>query len=138
MYGFNGTIYSQLPLTISTVSGSGSKSASLSWTLPSGITTVKILRQINGGGYTNSKNVIGSSTTDDTTDTSWASTNVVVTPTSFIGSAARFDKNITTLTNDAQVQIVSTGTGTRYPKLLLGIAADSASTVTRILELYRC
>lgn len=150
-YGFSGTnqnrdyrvyssgsgIYSIIPLTVSTVAGSGSKSVSLSWTLPSGITTVKILRQINWGGYTNSRTVTGSSITDDSTDTGWSSTNVVVTPTSIIWGTARFDKALTTLTDEPHLAIVESGnTGTRYPKLSFGTATSSSATPVYLSHIY--
>jgi len=139
VYGFrfNGTIYSQVPHTLSTTSSGGSKSVSLSWTLPTGITQTKILRQVNGGGYTVSKSLSGgvSTTTDDSTDTGWAG-NTTITPNSVIGTAGRFDRTTNTVTEDAQLQIVATGTGVRYSKITFGIAPDSATGMTRISDIY--
>jgi len=149
-YGFTGTaqnrdykiyssgsgIYSIIPYTASTTSGSGSKSVSLSWTLPSGITTVKILRQVNGGGYTVSKTISGTSTTDDTTDNSWNG-NTTVTPTSIVWGTARFDKALTTLTDEWQLLIVESGnTGTRYSKMSFGIATSSSAAASYQAHIY--
>ena len=149
-YGFSGTnqnrdykiystgsgIFSITPLTVSTVSSGGTKSVSLSWSLPSGITSVKILRQINGGGYTVSKTVTGTSATDDSTDGTWTG-NTTVTPTSIVGGAARFDKALTTLTDEPHLAIVETsGSGTRYPKLSFGVAANSSSAPSYLAHIY--
>lgn len=136
IYSSGSGIYAVTPLTVSTTAWSGSKSVSLSWTLPSGITTVKILRQVNGGGYTVSKTVSGSSTTDDTTDTSWSG-NTTVTPTSIIWGTARFDKALTTLTDEAQLLIVeSSWSGTRYPKMTFWVANNSSSAITPLAHIY--
>lgn len=128
VYGYNSTlgIYSATPLTLSTVSGSGSKYVALSWTLPSGITTVKITRQVNGGGYTVSKNVTGSSTTDDSTDTTWSG-NTTVTPTTVIPGGVRIDRDNTAVTDQPHLMIVATSSGTRYPKISFGTATDSTA-----------
>lgn len=136
VYSSGSSIFGATPLTVSTTSGSGAKSVALSWTLPSGITTVKILRQVNGGGYTVSKTVTGSSTTDDALDTSWAG-NTTVTPNSIIVGAGRFDKSLTTLTEDAQLTLVdTTGSGVRYVKMTYAIASSTSATPTRLADTY--
>jgi len=136
IYSSGSGIFAVTPLTVSTTSSGGSKSISLSWTLPSGITTVKILRQINGGGYTVSKTVSGSSTTDDTTDNSWSG-NTTVTPTAIVWGAARFDRALTTLTDEAQLQIVESGnTGTRYSKISFGTAISSSAAASFQAHIY--
>lgn len=136
VYSSGSSIFGATPLTVSTTAGSGAKSVSLSWTLPSGITTVKILRQVNGGGYTVSKTVTGSSTTDDALDTSWAG-NTTVTPNSIIVGAGRFDKSLTTLTNDGQLTLVdTTGSGVRFVKMTYAIASSTSATPTRLADTY--
>ena len=142
-YGFSGSnlnrdykvyssatgIYSVTPLTLSTTTTSGSKTVSLSWTLPSGVTTVKILRQVNGGGYTVSKTVSGSSTTDDSADTTWSG-NTTVSPTSITPGSGRFDKAIgSTLTGkEPQLSVIDiTGSGDRAGIIAFGVATDQNS-----------
>lgn len=151
-YGFTGTnqnrdyrlyssgsgIFSVTPLTISTTSGSGSKSVSGSFTYPSGVTTIKILRQINGGGYTVSKTFTSPTTTftDDSSDTTWSG-NTTITPTSLVGGTARFDKSLTSLSNEPQLALVdTTGSGTRYSMLGFGVATDSSSAPTYNGRIY--
>lgn len=141
-YGFSGTaqnrdyrvyssasgIFSVTPLTLSTVSGSGSKYVSLSWSLPVGVTTVKILRQVNGGGYTVSKTVTGTSATDDSTDTSWSG-NTTITPTSIVPLGIRIDKALSTITDNGQLSLVDVtgGSGICYQKISFGTATSSTA-----------
>lgn len=122
-------LYGDTPLIVSTVSGSGSKYVALAWTLPSGVTKVKIRRQVNGGGYNDAKIVTGSSFDDDSIAT-WSDTTTV-TPTSIVLGAGRFDKSLTTITDTGQLSVVDiTGSGTRYSKISLGYADDSSSAPT--------
>jgi hypothetical protein len=150
-YGFTGTaqnrdykayssgtgIYSIVPLTLSVTSSGGSKSVSGSFTYPSGVSQVKITRQVNGGGYTVSKtfNSPTNTFTDDTGDTTWSG-NTTVTPTSIIGGVGRFDKTLTTLSDEGQIAVVSTGSGTRYMKISFGIASDSSTPSTYQAYIY--
>lgn len=138
-YGFNGTIYSVTPLTLSTTSSGGTKYVSGSVTYPSGITSIKILRQINWGGYTVSKTISSPTTTftDDATDNSWNG-NTTVTPNSVIPTTLRLDKEITSVssTTPFQLQLVGTGTWTRYAWFSFGIATDSTSTPTFQSHVY--
>lgn len=125
IYSSGSGIFSVIPYTASTVSGSGSKSVSLSWTLPSGITTVKILRQVNWGGYTVSKTVTWTSATDDSTDTTWNG-NTTITPTSILWGVARFDKALTSVTDSYQLGIVGIGSsGSLYSGISFGTATSS-------------
>ncbi len=132
-YGFSSGlgIYSQIPLTLSTTSGSGSKYVSGSITYPSGVTTVKILRQVNGGGYTVSKTLNSPTTafTDDSTDTSWNG-NTTVTPDAVVGTAARYDRASSAITDQPILAVVATGTGVLYPKMSFGIASSSSVDAT--------
>lgn len=123
--GTNGSIYSVTPLIVSTVAGSGSKYVSLSWTLPSGVSAVKILRQVNGTGYTYGKNVTGSSTTDDSTDTGWVFGNTTVTPTSEIPVAGRFDRATSSVTAVPQVGAVAIDSST---VAIIGFGAANSSS----------
>lgn len=132
-YWFNGTIYSQTPLTLS-VTGSWStpQSVSGSVTYPSGITSIKILRQINGGGYTVSKTLSSPNTsfTDDTTDTTWNG-NTTITPNSVVPWTARFDKVLDSVTGEPHLALVEIAwSGTRYTKLSFGVAANKTSNPT--------
>lgn len=132
-YGFSSGlgIYSQIPLTLSTTSSSGSKYVSGSITYPSGVTQVKITRQVNGGGYTVSKTLTSPTTafTDDSTDTSWSG-NTTVTPNAVVGTAARYDRASSTITDQPILAVVATGTGTLYPKLSFGFASSSSVDAT--------
>lgn len=138
-YGFNGSIYSVTPLTLSTTSSGGTKYVSGSVTYPSGITSIKILRQINWGGYTVSKTLTSPTTafTDDSTDNSWSG-NTTVTPNAVIPTTLRLDREITSVssTTPLQLQLVGTGTGTRHAGLSWGVATDSTSTPTFQSHLY--
>lgn len=138
-YGFGGSIYSVTPLTLSTTSSGGTKYVSGSVTYPSGITSIKILRQVNGWGYTISKTISSPTTafTDDATDTTWSG-NTTVTPNSVIPTTLRLDREITSVSSTIplQLQLVGTGTGTRYAGLSWGVATNSTSTPTFQAHLY--
>ena len=133
-YSYNSSlgIYWQTPLTLSTTSSGGTKSVSGSVTYPSGITTIKILRQVNGGGYTVSKTLSSPTTsfTDDVTDTTWNG-NTTVTPNSVVPWTARFDKVLDSVTGEPHLAIVETSwSGTRYSKLSFWVAASKTASAT--------
>ena len=137
IYSYSSTlgIYGTTPLTVSTTSGSGTKYVSLSWTLPSGITQVKVTRQVNGGGYTVGKLVSGSSLIDDTLQA--FSDGTTITPTAIVGGTARFDKSLTSLSNEPQLAVVdTTGSGTRYSMIGFGVATNSSSAPTYNARIY--
>lgn len=136
-YGFNGTIYSVVPLTLSTTSSGWTKYVSGSVAYPSGITQIKILRQINWGGYTVSKTISGTTFTDDATDNTWNG-NTTVTPNSIIPATLRLDKEITSVsaTTAFQLQLVSIWTWTKYSWLSAWVATDSTSTPSFQAHLY--
>jgi len=133
-YSYNSSlgIYWQTPLTLSTTSSGGTKSVSGSVTYPSGITTIKILRQVNGGGYTVSKTLSSPTNlfTDDTTDTTWSG-NTTVTPDSIVPWTARFDKSLNSVTGEPHLALIeTTWSGTRYSKLSFGVAASKTASPT--------
>ncbi len=143
-YGFTGTnqnreyevyaeslslgIFSQTPLVLSTTAGSGSKYVSITVSYPSGQNRIKIRRRINGGAWSGSKTITSPTTTvtDDATDTSWSG-NTTVTPNAVVGTAGRYDRDSTAVTNQPILAVVATGSGTRYPKISFGVADNSAS-----------
>lgn len=147
-YGFSGTaqnrdyrlysynsglgIYSVTPLTLSTTAGSGSKYVSGSFSYPSGTTIVKILRQVNGGGYVVSKTINSPTTTftDDSTDGTWNG-NTTITPNSITPGTARLDSYSDSVSDQPALSIVDiTNSGTRYPKISFGVATSSSATPT--------
>lgn len=138
-YGFNSAlgVYSATPLTLSTTSWGGTKSVSGAVTYPSGVTQIKILRQVNGGGYTVSKTFTSPTTsfTDDVTDTSWSG-NTTVTPSISVWVAWRFDRNSTAIADKTILEAISTGTGLRYPKISLWVATDNSSDPTYLGHIY--
>lgn len=138
-YWFNGTIYSQVPLTLSVTNLWGFKYVSGSVAYPSGITQIKILRQINWGGYTASKNLSSPTTTftDDVTD-NWSG-NVVITPNAIIPSTLRLDKEISALnsSNPFQLQVVATWAWSpKYSGLAFWVADNSSTEATFQSYLY--
>lgn len=152
-YGFSGTnqvreykiyslatIYGNTPLTISTSNTGGSKYNTLTWTLPSGVTQVKITRGINGGAHTVSKTVTGTTTTDDSTDNGWSG-NTTVTPNSIVPGTARIDRATTSLTDVAlfkpHLELVNTHTsGDRSAVLSFGVASGSGGSSTFQSHIY--
>lgn len=139
-YGFNSTlgIYSITPLTLSTTSSGGTKSVSGSVTYPSGVSQIKLVRQINGGGYVISKTLNSPTTafTDDSTDGSWTG-NTTVTPTTVLGTAARYDRDSIAVTDLPIVEVIATGATTpKYPKISFGVATNSSSTPSYLAHLY--
>lgn len=134
------TIYGNTPLTISTSNTGGSKYNTLTWTLPSGVTQVKITRGINGGAHTVSKTVTGTTTTDDSTDNGWSG-NTTVTPTSTVPGSARIDRATTSLTDVAlfkpHLELVNTHTsGDRSAVLSFGVASGSGGNSTFQSHIY--
>jgi hypothetical protein len=134
------TIYGNTPLTISTSNTGGSKYNTLTWTLPSGVTQVKITRGINGGAHTVSKTVSGTTTTDDATDSGWSG-NTTVTPTSIVPGTLRVDRVTTSLTDSAlfkpHIEIVNTHTtGDRSAVLSFGVASGSNGSSTFQSHIY--
>lgn len=130
-YAFNGTIYSSTPLQLDTTTTSGSKYVSGSVTYPSGATQIKILRSVNGGGYTAAK-VLSTPTTaftDDATDNSWAQPTTI-TPTSVKGVALRADRAATAVTDAPAFAVVHVDGGTGYPHIGFGVASNANSSVT--------
>lgn len=134
LYGYSPSlgIYSVLPLTISTTASGGSKYVSGSFTLPSGVTQVRITRQVNGGGYTHGKLITyGTTFTDDDLDTSWTIGAVTpITPTSIMGVAGRFDKASTSASMTPALSVIHIGGGQGYPHIGFGVATDENSDVT--------
>ncbi len=133
VYSLN-TIYGTTPLVLTTSDTGGAKYNTLSWNLPSGVTTVKITRGINGGAHSVSKTVSGTSTTDDATDGGWAG-NTTVSPTSIVPSTARIDRVTTSLTASAlfkpHLELINTHTtGDRSSVLSFGVANGSGGTPT--------
>lgn len=139
IYSIN-TIYGTTPLTLSTTDTGGAKYSSLSWTLPSGITTVKITRGINGAAHNVSKTVTGTSTTDDSADSTWNG-NTTVSPTSIVPSTVRIDRVTTSLTDSAlfkpHLELINTHTtGDRSAVLSFGVANGSTGTPTYQCHIY--
>lgn len=140
LYGYNGSllIYSGTALTISTSSSGGTKYVSGSFSYPSGVTTVKITRGINGAAHSVSKTINSPTTsfTDDATDTSWSG-NTTVSPNTAVPSTSRFDLVRTTLsqTTDNLMVVETTGSGNRFPSIAFGVAASTTSTHSVISRL---
>jgi len=139
IYSLN-TIYGDTPLTLSTSNTGGSKYNSLSWTLPSGVTQVKITRGINGAAHNVSKTITGSSTIDDATDAGWIG-NTTVTPTSIVPSTVRIDRVTTSLSDAAlfkpHLELINTHTtGDRSAVLSFGIASVSGGSPTYQSHIY--
>jgi hypothetical protein len=137
LYGYsNGLlIYSPAAFTVSTTAAGGLKYVSGSFSYPSGVTTVKITRSINGAGHTVSRTVTSPTATftDDETD-NWSGNNTV-SPNAAVPTTARFDLSRTTVNqaSDNVTIIDVTGSGTRYPAIGFGVAADrntATSTIT--------
>lgn len=137
LYGYSPSlgIYSQVPLTLSTTSAGGSKYVSGSFTLPSGVTQLRITRQVNGGGYTHGKFLTSGTTfVDDALDTSWTVGGVSpITPTSIMGIAGRFDKASTSTTMSPTLSVVHIGGGQGYPNIGWGVATNENSDITNTL-----
>lgn len=134
VYGYSPSlgIYSQLPLTLSTISSGGNKYVSGSFTYPTGVTQVRITRQVNGGGYTHGKLITSGTTfTDDSTDNSWSIGGATpITPTSIMGVAGRFDKASTSTSMTPAMSVVHIGGGVGSPQLGFGVATDENSDVS--------
>jgi len=118
------------------VLGSGAKTVALSWTLPTGITAVRILRSINGGAYNFYKDVSGSATTDDSLNTTWLAGSTV-TPTSIVPSAGRFDRASILVSEAPILQVINTlGSGERYSVLGFGTADSTDSPASFQSHIY--
>lgn len=140
-YGYNPTlsVYAVTPLTLSTTATGGFRYVNGSVTYPSGVTQIKILRQVNGAGYAFSKTFTSPTTafTDDTTDTTWSG-NTTITPTSIFTSAGRFDRESLQETDTPIVEIIATAAGSpaRYPKLSFGYSAGASSPPTYLAHIF--
>jgi len=134
-YSFNSTsgIYSPIPLTLSTSNTGGIKYTSGSVTYPSGVTSIKITRGINGAAHSSSKTLSSPTTafTEDATDTSWSG-NTTVTPTVLVPTTARFDLQRSTINQSTDnIAIVETsGSGDRFPSIVFGLAPDTNSNIS--------
>jgi len=132
-YAFNGSIYSQVPATFSTTASSGNKYVSGSVSgYPSGATQIKILRSVNGGGFSAAK-LLSSPTTsfiDDALDTSWNATTTI-TPDTQISSAVRIDRtqSVSDDNTGSHVDIVSIGSSGRAT-VRFGAAATKSTNPT--------
>jgi len=134
VYGYSPSlgIYSQVPLTLSTTSSGGTKYVSGSFTYPTGVTQVRITRQVNGGGYTHGKLITSGTTfTDDSTDTSWSIGGATpISPTSIMGVAGRFDKASTSTSMTPALSAVHIGGGQGYPQIGFGVATNENTEVS--------
>lgn len=129
IYAYDGSIYSQTPLTLTTSNTGGSKYYTLSWSLPSGITQVKITKSVNGGAYSAAKSVTGSSLID-TSDQTWPA-STTVTPNTVVPLTGRIDSGQSSTTEPPALAIVNTyGSGNRTSMIAFGIASNSASAAT--------
>ena len=129
IYSYDGSIYSQTPLTLTTSSTGGEKYYTLSWSLPSGITQVKITKSVNGGAYSQAKSVVGTTLTD-TYDQTWPA-STTVTPNTAVTLTGRVDSNQSAVTEPPALAIVNTySSGNRTSMIAFGVAASSASAAT--------
>jgi hypothetical protein len=140
IYSFASGIYGTTPLTVSTANTGGSKYNTVTWTLPSGVTQVKITRGINGAAHSVSKTVSGTSVTDDATDTSWTG-NTTVSPTSIVPGTVRIDRITTSLTDSVlfkpNLELINThNTGDRSAVLSFGVANGSSGSSTYQTHIY--
>jgi len=135
IYGYSGSllIYSGTALELTTTDTGGYKYISGSFTYPSGVTTVKITRGINGAAHNVSKTYNSPTTTflDDATDTTWSG-NTTVAPNASVPTTVRFDHQRTAIgqVTDNLALVDTTGSGTRYPSLVFGSASSTTGDIT--------
>lgn len=137
-YGYSGTllIYSATAYTISTADTGGYKYNSVTFSFPSGITTVKVTRGLNGAAHSGSRTFTSPTASFlDTLQTSWDGTTTV-TPSTATPPATRFDGTRSTESDPDNVQVIALGaSGTRLPSISFGVASGvgaDASLVARI------
>lgn len=129
IYSFDGSIYSQTPYTLTTSNTGGEKYYTLSWSLPTGITQVKILKSVNGGAYSAAKSVTGSSLVDEV-DQTWPATTTV-TPNTVVPVTARVDSGQSSTTEPPALAIVNTyGSGNRTSMIAFGVATSSSASAS--------
>ena len=138
-YGYSSSllIYSSTAYVDSTSDSGGYKSITGTLSYPSGVTSIKVTRSINGGGHTSAKIFVSpEGTFTDDVFSSWPQTTTV-TPTSAIPSASRFDLPRSAIGENKDNIIVNdiTGSGTRYPSIAFTVSANknsASSLVSRI------
>lgn len=129
------TIYSSTYAEVTLTASGGTRYVTLNWTNAAGADGVKILRSINGGGFSTAKTLTGTSTIDDALDSWGASTTI--TPTTVTDGVARFDRQSTLVSDAPNLAIVDvTSSGNRFPKISFGVAASSSTTPSYLTHLY--
>lgn len=139
LYGFNGTllIYSATAYVLNTTDTGGYKYNSVSFSYPSGVTTVKVLKFVNGSGTSIGSQSFNSPTASfsDAALSTWSGTTTI-TPTITTPATSRFDATRGTEADADCVQVIALGaSGTRIPSIGFGVAAStsaSPSIVSRI------
>lgn len=138
LYGYSGSllIYSGTAFTVASSDTGGYKYNTISFSYPSGVTTVKITRGINGAAHNVSAtlNSPTASIIDDDLSNSWNG-NTTVTPNTATPSTARFDQVRTTISQNTDNVIIceTSGSGSRYPSLIFALAANTNSAHSSIL-----
>ncbi len=115
------TIESLTPLTITQALTSGYKYNSLAWSAVSGVTTYKIQRRVNGGTWYQTTHS-GTSFIDDATRSWWSTSSYA---TEITVGAARFERNMASLTDNPIVEFVTLATsGDRHTVVGFWSATD--------------
>lgn len=131
LYGYSGSllIYSATAYTVASSNTGGYKYNTVSFSFPSGVTVVKITRGINGAAH-NAAALVNSPTTsiiDDMPSTSLWSQSTTVTPNTAVPTTVRFDHTRSSLSQSTDNLLIcdTTGSGTRYPSIAFGVAANA-------------
>lgn len=135
-YGFSSglLIYSATALSRTSSDTGGYKYNSVSFTFPSGATSVKVVKYVNGSGTPLGARIFSSPTSsfEDTAFSSW-SQPTTITPNAAVPPTSRYDNIRASETDPDCLQVVAIGsTGTRLPSIAWGTAASSDSSVNTL------